>query len=469
MSFNNSKIKIYTPYSVIPELKKNNNLKKLYLWGLDIYSDQFIDLCNILKDNKTVKEIEIDHITKDLTDPLINMLKINQTIDHIEIGNRNEKKVVYNKIGELLKTNKSIKSFSYYETKGCTKFERNLWNGLEINKSIIYLTIGNTSLANINKFIQNNKTVKNLFIKLYRKQNVNNLLEHLKYNNSIKNIKIDISNTSIFSISGKYLSDIISNNTIKYFNIISNLRFQINNQELIFEALKKNSRLKYFTIDNLLINRSNIKKILDICESNTTLQKIRLTINDINNINLFSKINCDIELKLIPCLDMLETLTKLLEISKNIIGLVFIDCYITVPMIVKLIKSLKRNKSVKYIHFAISTIISTKIVKKFVATDFNRKIKLKYHERSSKIKPISILIHKKNYLLFNMYKKSQLSMLDKTLLWYMNRTRKLIRPLSKLVIKSIYRTYKKIPSYLNRDIKHSLKKYKLKKDIAMKY
>jgi len=468
------------PEEVLTKLNTQTNLKKIRILFAKghINQEQISKIFTILENHKTIKKIDLTVCNiKDngeIINKLCKMLKNNQIIKSLILDykpiNINECNILAN----MLRTNNTITQFSFIilYTHRIPQGEKILCDALKQNTTIthlqltIYLT-NNENLQDINTLVYQTKTLKYLTINLYGRNTnmINNLYNSLKNNTSIIKCTIKL-NWRIQEYDWKYVSDIIKNNrTIRYLNIKSGRRDpQINtvNSHFIFEALKHNNTLEHFMVDKFIVNQNTLKSTIDMFKHNNTLKKIMLNINediDIRDINL---IPCDITLRV--NLNIYDRLFDVLKNNKNIKKIYFESFMST--NINKLIDALKFNSTLKIVQFHRVIALTDSVMKQFVETKYNRGLKIIIPIRTHY--NIDIEKYKKNDNVVKFINYINRSQIEKNI-QYINKSKNKLKSLSNKIIKNIYRDVKYLPPYINKDIKHNIEKYRIKRDILTKY
>jgi len=206
------------------------SLTSLFFESCEISDDIIECLGKFLKNNKTVKFIEIKNTTisdtgiKYLTDSI----KYNTSIQELTISDNIISNIAMKYLSDALKHNKSITDFNFIKN-----------NNQYIN---------NFSVVTISK---DQKFKNNLMEKKSYKSTIKGfryLFEMLKINTTITTFYIDFNN--INTTNAKYLNDMLNiNTTIKHLKVILPNQINCNFYKYIIKGLENNNTVVYFPVE----------------------------------------------------------------------------------------------------------------------------------------------------------------------------------------------------------------------------
>ena len=193
---------------IFKALEYNNTLNRFKFYFLN--DIEYNSLCNMLKINTSIKylylidvPIRLPNYTHDFHE-LFNVLKYNSSIQelYINIVKMNIKEI--KSLSEMLKYNSSLKKLTIQLNFNPLNSLHSIYKSLEFNKSlekfkiVIYNENINYDLYPLCKTLIFNKIIKKIHISGFKFKNTDLILDLLKYNHHLINIKlIDKSNLNI--------------------------------------------------------------------------------------------------------------------------------------------------------------------------------------------------------------------------------------------------------------------------------
>ena len=185
---------------IFKSLESNNTLNRIKFYFLN--DIEYNSLCNMLKINTSIKylylidvPIKLQNYTHDFH-KLFNILKYNNSIQEIYINILCMNKKEIKSLSEMLKYNTSLKKLSIRLNNNPLSNLYLIYKSLEFNNNIeefkIYICNNDIKydLYPLCKSLYFNKSIKNIKIHCYGFININYILNLLKYNHHIINIKL---------------------------------------------------------------------------------------------------------------------------------------------------------------------------------------------------------------------------------------------------------------------------------------
>ena len=272
-------------YNIFNYFSLNNNLTSISITGRLLNDNNFILLCSSLKNNTSLKFLDLAHNNISDITPLNVILK-NNVITELDLTMNKITNI--DNLGDYLKNNTSLKILNLYNNK-ITDF-KNFFENLKYNKTLKKLNIQ----YNIHLYIYDYDNIPSSYVQNYR-NNVNYINTYLQNNNSLQELYINNTHyiNNMFQIAfmngytnsaDNFLCSIKQQDNNNYNYNLNNYNYDLSN---IFKTLEHNNSLKLLDLGCNVLNNNEYYSLCNMLKVNTSISSLYIT-NIVNKIKEFN-------------------------------------------------------------------------------------------------------------------------------------------------------------------------------------
>jgi hypothetical protein len=274
---------------IVKGLCKNSSITRLDLSKTRRHQS-INDLSDVLKVNKTIKELLLKtcDITLDCMRTLNEALLVNSTLKKLDLTVNWFSQEIIDELGKALQINKSVKNLAITTAAGSSS----LFKHLKLNSSVAHLDLSDSNFCHqgsldLYELMAHNKTIKILDLKSCNAatEDWSQILEFIDTNDTLTDLNVTSANLTAenYEILRR---GIIKTKTLASLKIGDKI-MQKNSEKMsvivepLAKCLRLNQSLKELKIDQVLVS-SEAKQLIEGLYSNSTIQKLTLTISSLS-------------------------------------------------------------------------------------------------------------------------------------------------------------------------------------------